>query len=198
MKNIINESRFINEREEAFYYFQEQYRTEDIDVSMSPSNKYKLIIEYYEYKEEFRRYSYSKGIITDLNKQTVAVINRNYSHFPFLWIEKENKEYLLCGIDYQGYTIVDLQSGQTESYVPEEAYQGLGFCWAAMYHRKNNNKIAVEGCIWAHEYEIVIYDFENPMQLPYKEITRIRPYNTFDGWINDKEFKYDTNKIKSI
>ncbi|MCM3038779.1 hypothetical protein M3201_03570 [Paenibacillus motobuensis] len=155
-------------------------------------------IEYFEYEEEYRHYSYTKGTITDSNEEIVAVINRNFGHFPFLWAEKDKKEYLLCGIDYQGYTIVDLQTGQIESYVPEEAYQGTGFCWAAMYHNKNNNKIAVEGCIWAHEYKIVIYDFENPMQLPYKEIKKISPYNTFDGWINEKEFKYDTSKIMSI
>ncbi|RUT47999.1 hypothetical protein EJP82_02325 [Paenibacillus anaericanus] len=165
---------------------------------MSPSNKYKLKIEYYEYEEDYRRYSYSKGTITNSSEQIVSVINRNYGQFPFLWIEKENKEYLLCGIDYQGYTIVDLQTGKAESYVPDTAYQGLGFCWAAMYHRKDNNKVAVEGCIWAHEYEPVIYDFENPMQLPYKEILNISPYGTFDGWINETEFKYDTDKVERI
>lgn len=198
MRNIVHESRFIDEREEQFCYFQEQYKIEGCDESLSPSNKYRLKIECYEYREGYRRYSYSKGTITDSNEQIVSVINRNYGHFPFLWIEKQDKEYLLCGIDYQGYTIVDLQSGESESYVPEDAYEGLGFCWAAMYHKKNNNRIAVEGCIWAHEYELIIYHFEDPMQLPYREIMRISPYETFDGWINDMEFKYDKNQVKRI
>lgn len=200
MKNIVLENRYITEREEAFKHFQDQFKTDERDESHSPSSKFKLVIEYYEYIEGIRRFSYSKGIITNQKNEIVTVINRNYGIFPYQWIEKDGKEYLLCGTDYQGYTIVELQTGQTNSYVPESAYEGLGFCWVAMYHKTDNDKLAVEGCIWAHEYEIVIYDIENPMALPYKEIIRISPYETFTSWINDNEIEYkdDNYQIKRI
>jgi len=200
VKNIVNDDRYTVEREEEFKYFQDQFKTDETDVSHSPSSKYKLLIDYYEYEEGIRRFSYSKGTITNNKDEIVAEINRNYGIFPYHWIEQNGKEYLICGIDYQGYTIVELQTGQTNSYVPESSYEGLGFCWAAMHHKTDNDKLAVEGCIWAQEYEIVIYDITNPMELPYKEILRISPYETFIGWKNDKEIEYkDENyKLKRI
>ncbi|THF78467.1 hypothetical protein [Cohnella fermenti] len=190
MKNIVHENRFIAERKEEFYFYQEQNKTDDRDESHSPSGRYKLVIEYFEYEVGIRHYGYSKGIITDSKNEIVAVIDRNYDYFPYCWIEKDSKEYLLCGIDYQGYTIVELKTGLTMSYVPKAAYEGLGFCWAAMHHKIENDKLAVEGCIWAQEYEIVIYDIGNPLELPYKEIMRISPYESFNGWINENEFEY--------
>jgi hypothetical protein len=109
---------------------------------------------------------------------------------------KDNKEYLLCGQDYQGYTIVDLSNGVKQNYVPEAAYQGLGFCWGAIYHQDNSNKLIIDGCYWAHPYDLVIYDFSDPMCLPYRELHRISSIEDAKGWKGAEEFVYVDEDMK--
>jgi len=200
MKNVIKEDRYIRIRNQELNYFQEQYKTSERDESISPSKRFSLTIEYYEHVEGIRHYNYSLGTIRDTEKKIFSIVKRNYSHFPFQWIQKKGREYILCGIDYQGYTIIDLETGQTESFIPEEAYEGHGFCWAAMYYQTDTDKLIVDGCYWACPYELVVYDISEPMQIPYKELFRVSSFHEVKGWANTKEFEYfdEEMNVKSI
>ncbi|WP_289136332.1 hypothetical protein [uncultured Brevibacillus sp.] len=189
-RNIAYEEDFLHERESLDHYFQEQYfQKEETEVSVSPFSDCCLTIEHYYHEEGIRRYMYTKGIINCFGEQKVEV-KRNLSPFIHRWIKIDDKEYLLCGQDYQGYSIVDLQNGEIKHYVPEGANSGIGFCWAEIHAHEGTNVIAVEGCVWACEYEIVFYDISEPMILPYKELKRISPYGDVKGWINNCEFAY--------
>lgn len=65
--------------------------------------------------------------ITITEHKIIDIIYRNYDPFLFSWLGVNGTEYLLCGLDYQGYSIVNLSNKETNHYVPEEAYKGMDF-----------------------------------------------------------------------
>ena len=134
--------------------------------AISLCGKYKIDI--YKHPTGPHTTTYSQGVVTRLsdNKELVSV-KRNYSAFPYEFIG----DYLLCGEDYQGYSVINLATETSNVYFPEEGFKGHGFCWANVYGVVNN-KLIVEGCYWGGPYEVVIYDFTNPEVLPLPELNR--------------------------
>lgn len=52
--------------------------------------------------------------------------------------------------------------------------------------------IVVDGCYWAGPYELVFYDFSNPMGIPYKELFRVEVDNikNWDDWKDSCMVRY--------
>jgi hypothetical protein len=155
-------------------------------IEVSPSGKYELLTSKYTTKEGC--WNYSRGIIRNRGGGVIADVKRNYSHFPFCWVEdhQSGHDYLVCGEDYQGQTIIELDTGNRKDYLPEEAKKGFGFCWVSVHPSPNKNILAVNGCIWAGPYEVLFVDFSNPMkELIYLEKQPEGYYPEFYGWNDD-------------
>ena len=133
---------------------------------------YSLTIQHY--RTHAGAWNYTRGIVTNAEGTIIADIKRNYSSFWYCCIlHPSGNHYLLCGEDYQGQTIVELNTGARVDYLPPEAAKGNGFCWAICeWEPDDPYRLKVSGCYWAGPYEEVIYDFTQPMQLPYPEISR--------------------------
>ncbi|MGE5417094.1 MAG: hypothetical protein ACM3UZ_10215 [Acidobacteriota bacterium] len=191
MRNIVEDERYQKERKEMESYFTPKYLVpNDTETIESPYGRYSLTIEYYKRDLDDHYNKYSKGIIRDGDRE-LAVIKRNYLHFPYCWIQTADKQdYLICGEDYQGLSIVNLKTGEVLHYVPEAAYEGRGFCWVVIHHLNGNDIIAVEGCYWGSEYEIVFFDISEIMKLPNREICRVSGHGDVVGWVNPREFAY--------
>ena len=124
------------------------------------------------------------------NLNQVADIKRNYPHFWHAWADHANGcEYLLCGEDYQGQTVVNLTEGKSFSFFPEAGFNGKGFCWTAAYPAPDTSLLAVDGCIWGGPYDIVFFDFSKPDDLPYRELFRVDSLDDCDGWLDNDRFK---------
>ena len=98
----------------------------------------------------------------------MAVVNRNYDHFPFAWTERHanGHDYLICSEDYMGQTIIELDTDERRDFVSEDE----GFCWVNYSVSPNRQFVAVDGCYWACPYELCIVDFSEPLVLPYKKL----------------------------
>jgi hypothetical protein len=154
----------------------------------SPSGKFLLAV--HRYSTGPKTWQYSRGIVTEIsNGKLVADVKRNIGHFWHSWVQHPNgKEYLLCGEDYQGYEVIELASGKIEIHLPDSAKNGGGFCWAAVYPSKDGKVLAVEGCIWGGPYDLIFYDFSEPMQPPFPELGRVNEIGKIIGWKNDSVF----------
>ncbi len=128
----------------------------------SQSGKYILVITKQPTKPGC--WDYSVGEVS-LNSVLISTVNRNYSSFPFLFIEghPNGHDYLVCGEDYQGQTVIELDTGKRLDFLPPEAEKGHAFCWADYEFDAASNLLVVEGCHWACPYEFRFYDFSNPM-----------------------------------
>jgi hypothetical protein len=154
------------------------------------SEKYTLIVEVY----KTTGWSYSLGLVLDIHGKVLTSVKRNYPQFPYALIEShpsDGHDYLVCGEDYQGQTIVCLTTGEKKSYLPPEACRGSGLCWAGIYPSPNKKVLAVDACYWGGPYDLYLFDFSSPMDLPYPELKRISnlDYNESYEWIDDQTIR---------
>jgi hypothetical protein len=170
------------------FFIPENIKHNSGKIDVSPSGKF--LIEIKRYVTLPNRWDYSRGIITNIsNNKVVADIKRNYGHFWHTWVQHLNGfEYLLCGEDYQGYSLLNLSTGKYQVYFPEAGYKGVGFCWADVYPSPDGLVLAVDGCYWACPYELVILDFRDPENMPYPELARFEALDSCDGWIDNDTF----------
>ncbi|MCA9527345.1 MAG: hypothetical protein KC549_13735 [Myxococcales bacterium] len=131
-------------------------------VHAAPSGRYRL--EVTTHAEGPRTWAYAKGRVYD-GETLVAEILRNFSHFPFVWVEghASGHDYLIGGEDYQGQTVIELDTGRRAEHLPPEAAEGRGFCWADFALSPSGRTLAVEGCYWAWPYELRLVDLGDPL-----------------------------------
>jgi len=106
-------------------------------------------------------WSYTKGRVYEGNR-LIQTVYRNYPSFPIAWVENHAKtghDYLICGADYMGQTVIDLI---TEDRVDSPPVCG-GFCWIKVNPNAEGTTLAVSGCYWGGPDEVIIVDFEDPM-----------------------------------
>jgi hypothetical protein len=49
--------------------------------------------------------------------------------------------------------------------------------------------LAVDGCYWACPFDVVLYDFRNPEDLPLRELSRVsNVVDRFEGWTDNETF----------
>lgn len=156
----------------------------------SPSKKYRLVISSHATGE--RSWNYTKAqVFKDTSDKPITVVCRNYSHFPYLFVENHpnGHDYLICGEDYQGQTIIELDTGKRVDYLPSTAEKGFGFCWAEYYISPGKKTLAVEGCFWGAPYEVWLVDFSDPMKMPLPVLHKDRAHDTFAGWTGPESCK---------
>jgi hypothetical protein len=164
------------------YFTPENARPDRRREHQSPSGRYRLVVTPYDTGKGY--IGYTQGCVFE-GDRLIAEIRRNYSAFPFAWVESHavtGGDYLIGGEDYQGQSVVDLRSGEVRHSLPEEAHDGVGFCWAQIHPSPSGRLLAVDGCYWACPYEVVFYDFSDPMNMPWIEIDRNEGYQDFLGW----------------
>lgn len=151
---------------------------------MSPSGKYKLVTASFGTKPGC--WSYAQGRVYAAGSDTpIVTVNRNYSAFPNLFIEghPNGHDYLVCGEDYQGQTVIELDTGKRRDFLPESADEGHGFCWGDYVFHADAKLLVVCGCYWACPYEFRFFDLSDPMA-GWPELV--------NEWGADEDAKYPT------
>lgn len=130
---------------------------------LSPSGKYKLVITPFATKPG--SWNYSQGIVYRKDSDDpIAEVRRNYGAFPNTFVEGHPKgDFLVCGEDYQGQTVIELNTGERRDLLSDGTDKGWGFCWSSHRYDVANQILVVCGCHWACPYEHRFYDFSNPM-----------------------------------
>jgi hypothetical protein len=194
------DERYLEKRKAIEHFFVPENKIIDSgNVIVSPSGNFEL--EIYRYSTGPKSWAYSRGKVKRLSdNKVIADVKRNYGSFWHTWVNHPNGcEYLLCGEDYQGYSIVNLSQETYDVFFPKNGYKGFGFCWTVVYPSPDGLVLAVDGCYWACPYEIVFYDFSNPKNLPLPEIDRCESVtDPVIGWIDNETFvftvSYDARK----
>lgn len=131
---------------------------------LSPSGKYKLVVT--SFTSGPGTWNVTEGKVFKVDSDTpITSIRRNYSAFPYCFVEghANGHDYLVGGSDYQGQTVIELDTGKRRELLPEEAKEGNGFCWGSYSYNVETQLLVVDGCYWACPYEFRFYDFSDPM-----------------------------------
>lgn len=184
------DSRYEERRRRLAELFEASDRVEgSSEVFRSPSGMYSL--ETARYSSGKSAWGFSRGVVTRQGDgEIIADVRRNYARFWHAWVGHPNgNEYLLCGEDYQGYSVVNLTKAESHIYFPDAGYQGSGFCWSAVYPSPDGLMLAVDGCCWACPYKLVFYDFRSPDLLPLGEVhTWNEGLLDCEGWQDSSTF----------
>lgn len=99
----------------------------------------------------------TKCEVYDDSGEYILTLRRNYSNWPFAFLNQAGKTYLLCGESYMAPTVVDLGTGEKATPVDDH------WCWARMESNPTSDLVAVEGCYWGGPWSVRIWDFSDPM-----------------------------------
>lgn len=154
----------------------------------SPSGQYKLIVDHY--RTGKGSWNFTQGTVLNQAGDVITVVRRNYSFFWHAWVEDhpDGHDYLLCGENCQGQTVIQLDTGERRDHLEAAAGKGYGFCWADVHPSPDKTILAAHGCYWACPYEVFFYDFTNPMG----DMVILQQYRDglYDvrGWETDDKF----------
>ena len=130
---------------------------------LSDSGKYKIVISTFTTGEGSWHYSQGK-VFRQGSEEPIAVVRRNYHSFPYMFLEGHLKgDFVVCGADYQGQTVINLITGERRDNLSEGTDKGCGFCWADYRFDPKSQILVVDGCHWACPYEYKFFDFSDPM-----------------------------------
>lgn len=171
-------------------FFKDESKAKPVSVQTSPSGKYRLGVHNFATKPGCWDYTRGKFYRGDT---LLFEVKRNYSSFPICWIEAHpnGHDYAITGSDYQGQTILELDTGKCLDTRSPGADKGHGFCWIEPSFDYESQVLTVEGCVWACPGEFRFFDFRDPMngfpQLETAEIIdanpHVKPVHQPDGTI---------------
>lgn len=175
------------------FYADENEKTSCGKMITSPLGKYTLFISYFGtgantwnvsrgqvYESGIDRPPvYSKTLVR--KPALIETVHRNYGSFPFLFVENHpnGHDYLICGENYMGQTVIELDTGKRIDHNKN------GFCWSSYSFNTSQKLLVVDGCYWAAPYEYKLFDFSDPM----------------NGWpelIPDQSISFGSTKEPSI
>jgi hypothetical protein len=159
-------------------------------TELSPCGRYRLEIEEYAAPDGG---DYAVAIVhrTDDGRQ-VAVVKRNDSRCFYAWVSRAGHDYLLFPEDLEGQTVIDLTAGRVAGYSsPDDP-----FIWAEFHPSPARTRLAVIGCYWACPYQVTVYDFRDPLDLPLPKLAEfVLPGNNaqFGEWVTEATFRVRSN-----
>ena len=106
----------------------------------------------------------------------IAEFWRNYSDFPFVFVEHSNGNlYFICSEDYHGQvTIYNITTGERRSIHPIDTMDdppkySAWFMWIDMAYDSESEELNVYGGYWGAESDFGTrtFDFSRPEEVPY-------------------------------
>lgn len=169
LKALSNEEQHKYHRMCVEAYFIPENRSPNSAEFLSPSGNYRIVKTNYGTRPG--SWSYTLGEVFQ-GKNLITSVMRNYSSMDHTWIEDHpsGHDLLVTGEDYQGQTVIELDTGRRRDFLPEAAKKGFGFCWTGAVPSPDKTLLIVDGCIWAGPYEYRVYDFSNPIENGWPEL----------------------------
>lgn len=159
-------------------------RSETFD---SPSGKYRVKVTPYMFHLE-RDWTYTIGEIYGPDGP-ISHILRDFSTFPIAWCEEhpDGHDYLICGEDYLGQTVIRLDTGDRVDYIEPQAENREAFCWEQYEVSPDGLSLVVvgyEGPEPASPFEIRFLSFRSPFSLPYHSVGKdyVEYFEELLGW----------------
>lgn len=154
----------------------------------SPCGRYQLRIEGYAVTNAADITRLTVGTVCcTITGEEVATVIRNYGRCFYAWISRDGHDYLLFPEDLEGQTVIDLTARQVIGFSPPDA----GFIWTEFYPSPDKIRLAIVGCYWACPYQVTVYDFSDPLNLPLPVLAEFElPENDeeFGEWLTSHSF----------
>lgn len=115
----------------------------------------RLIMTPYKHREG-NYWGYTKGRIIGPEGVVLHTVHRNYGSFPVA--VGPGGRWVVCGEDYQGYTVLDLhEADRRADFFPPAGHVGHGFCPMSWDFSPCGRWLAVYGCYWSAPGGVRVY-----------------------------------------
>lgn len=106
-----------NPRRDDFFVFWHRKREKEETHSIEKSDQVKYILKTAPYRTRGVCWDFNLGeVFEEKNSKIrkIAEVKRNYHDFWFEWVlnHPDGHDYLVCGKDYQGVTVIRLDTGE--------------------------------------------------------------------------------------
>jgi hypothetical protein len=189
-----------NYRQEFESYFVEDNRIEEErKIEVSPSGKYKLIIDVYKGQPTH----VTRGVVKRIEEETVvADVKRSVNYFFYYWVTHPNgNEYLLCAESYVEYVVINLSKEiVSQSFIPGAKDQAFQLIWYNVHPSPDKMVLAIYGILWGYKTEVRFYDFSSPDEAPLKELGKSQEWGdvTVVGWEDNNTFVFSTDRWRRL
>lgn len=157
-------------------------------VEMSPDGRYQMVVD------EYRDPTHESERIVEVVVQEAATGEQvarflcDDDRLYHAWVRSQGRDYLVCPETLEGaQTVVDIEGRRIAGFWSEED----AFIWATFHPSPDGTRLAVVGCYWACPYEVVVYDFRRPLDLPLPIVQRFELPGglKFGAWISSDAFR---------
>jgi len=158
------------------------------ELILSPNGNYKVKTCIFRQTKPGCNWDVTKVDIDEANQskllQSFLVDGGTFFHS---WVTKNGIEYLLCAEDLcGGQTVIDLTNNKMLSYTENDN----GFIWTKHLLSPDEKFLAVFGCGWGSPFFVIVYHFDDPLDLPLK-VAYEPEWVGYDvvGWVDNKSLK---------
>ena len=142
-------------------------RPEERFSELSPCGRYRLEVEGYATTDFTDYATILVGIVREVaSGAVIATVKRNDTRCFYAWVARDGRNYLLLPEDLEGQTVVDLTTGRVEGFSSPDDH----FIWTEYHPSPDTSLMAIVGCYWACPYQVTVYDFRDPMNLPLRKL----------------------------
>jgi hypothetical protein len=144
---------------------------DDLEKGFPEFKNVQLVLE--TYKRGQMSSLFTRCIVKE-SDNTIGEVVRNHNSFPFLLFKHSNgSRYLACGIYYQGYTLMNVDTGGMLSYLPSGILYGTGWCINEFTNYSvETNSLTVKGKVLYGDQFNVVYDLSNTVELPWNVLSK--------------------------
>jgi len=182
-------------RKEIQQYYTGAAIADSDETIISPNEKYRIEIKSFKQNKPNCNWAVTKiNLFNKLHDALLFSFFVNDDSFFFSWITKNEIDYLLCAEDLcGGQTVIDLTNKKMASYTEDND----GFIWTKHLLSPDEKLLAVFGCGWGSAFFIIVYHFDNPMELPLK-IAYKPMWTGYDivEWTDNKSIRVKNSKYE--
>lgn len=169
--NVYHTPQYQAYRQECAFVFDEMYCSPRPGQTEALSEGWSVYTAYYLGQRRYQIRA-ARHQLLDSGGQVIYIwdnINDD-GEFYQLIAHSNGNHYLIFREDLYGYSVLEVESGKTLHYMPEESWPldgGQGketFIWTSAAYDRRSNLLAVSGCYWASTNDTLFLDFSHPLE----------------------------------
>lgn len=169
--NVYHTPQYQAYRRECAFVFSEEYRAARPEKRQKFPDGWSVRTNYYTGQGKHPMRAARHQLLDSGGQTTYTWDNLNDDgEFFHLIAHSNGRRYLIFREDLYGYSVLELETGQTLHYMPERSWPLDGrmgeetFIWTDVRYDLGTDLLAVFGCYWASTNDTVFLDFSHPME----------------------------------
>lgn len=169
--NVYHTPEYQAYRQKCGFVFSEEHRSSLPGETRELPEGYSVRTDYYAGQLTYQLRAARHRLLDSGGQVVYTWDNMDYDgEFYTLIAHANGNHYLIFREDLYGYSVLEVETGQTAHYIPEKSWPLDGrqgeetFIWTNAAYNPESNLLAVWGCYWACPGSMVFLDFSAPLE----------------------------------